>query len=61
MFHKGIAVLALTRQGVKIAVKIKDVLSKMELKCTIFAPKKYAQEGIAPLDKKLRKFIKDIF
>ncbi|MCP8313379.1 MAG: cobalt-precorrin 5A hydrolase [archaeon] len=61
MFHRSIAVLTLTRQGVKTAFKIKDVLGKMKLRCTIFAPKKYAQKGIVPLDKKLREFVKDIF
>ncbi len=58
--HRDIAVLALTRQGVKTAVKIKDVLGKTELKCTVFAPRKYTQKGIIPLDKKLREFVGEI-
>lgn len=61
MFHRGIAVLAFTRQGVKTAVKVRDVLSKMKLKCTIFAPKKYIQEEVSPLDKKLREFVREVF
>ncbi|MEM3382933.1 MAG: cobalt-precorrin 5A hydrolase [Nitrososphaerales archaeon] len=61
MFHKGIAILSLTKQGIETAIKIKDVLNKATIKCTIFAPKKYAQAGVAPFDKKLSKFIGKIF
>lgn len=61
MFHKGIVVLALTKQGVETAVKIKDVLSKKELKCDVFAPRKNTWKGITPLDKKLKEFVREIF
>jgi cobalt-precorrin 5A hydrolase len=61
MFSKGIAILSLTRQGVETAVKIKNALSKMKLNCVVFAPEKYAQEGLVPLDKKLSEFVRDIF
>lgn len=61
MSNKGIAILSLTKQGVETAVKIKNVLEKKELNCTIFAPRKYAQEEITPLDKELREFIGEIF
>jgi cobalt-precorrin 5A hydrolase len=60
MYSKGIAIVAVTRCGVETAVKIKDALSNLELTCMVFAPKKYDQKGVVPLDKKFGEFIKEI-
>ena len=61
MYSKGIAIVAITRRGVETAVKIKDALSNLELTCMVFAPKKYGQKGVVPLDKKVGEFIKEIY
>ncbi|MEM3437578.1 MAG: cobalamin biosynthesis protein [Nitrososphaerales archaeon] len=61
MFNKGIAILSLTKQGIETAIKIRNVLNKAIMECTIFAPRKYAQKGIVPLDERLSEFIGKIF
>lgn len=61
MFHRGIAILSLTSQGVETALEIRDVLVKAKITCTVFAPKKYAKKGVIPLDRKLSEIVKEIF
>ena len=61
MYAKGIAVVAITRRGVETALKIKEALDKVDLNSTVYAPKKYSQNGVVALDKKLGDFIKDTY
>jgi cobalt-precorrin 5A hydrolase len=61
MYAKGIAVVAVTRRGVDTALKIKEVLDEEGLKATVYTPKKYSQNGVVSLDKKLPDFVKDIY
>ena len=61
MYAKGIAVVAITRRGVETALKIKEALDNAGLNSTVYAPKKYNQNGVVPLDKKLADFIKDTY
>jgi cobalt-precorrin 5A hydrolase len=61
MYAKGIAVVAITRRGVETALKIKEGLDKAGLNSTVYAPKKYNQNGVVPVDKKLADFIKDTY
>ncbi len=61
MYAKGIAVVAITRHGVETALKIKAALDIAGLNSTVYAPKKYSQNGVIPLDKKFSDFIKDIY
>ena len=61
MYAKGIAVVAITRRGVETALKIKEALDNAGLSCMVYAPKKYSQNGVVPLDKKLAEFIKDTY
>ena len=61
MYAKGITVVAITRRGVETALKIKEALDNAGLNSTVYAPKKYNQNGIVPLDKKLADFIKDTY
>lgn len=61
MSAKGIAVVAITRQGVETALKIKVALEKAGLDSTVYTPKKYSQSGVVTLDKKLAEFIKDAY
>lgn len=61
MYAKGIAVVAITRRGVETALKIKEALDKSGLNSTVYAPKKYNQNGVVALDKKLADFIKDTY
>jgi hypothetical protein len=44
MYTKGIAVVAITRNGVETALKIKDALTKLNLNSTVYAPKKIPTE-----------------
>ncbi len=57
MYSKGIAVVTITRNGVETALKIKDALTKLNFTCNVYAPKKYAQCGVAVFDEKLERFI----
>jgi cobalt-precorrin 5A hydrolase len=61
MFRKGIAIFAITRQGVETAAKIRDILSRKKISCRIFAPEKYAQKDVIPLEKKLRESVSEVF
>lgn len=61
MFDKGIAVVAVTYRGVETAIKIQKALDLASLKSTVYAPKKYSQNGVIALDKKLADFTKDIY
>jgi cobalt-precorrin 5A hydrolase len=59
MFSKGIVIVAITKRGVETALKIKEALTKQDLQSTVFAPEKYSQASVTPLDKKFDEFIKD--
>jgi cobalt-precorrin 5A hydrolase len=61
MYAKGIVVVAITRRGVETALKIKAALDKAGVNSTVYAPKKYNQNGVVTLDKKLADFIKDTY
>jgi cobalt-precorrin 5A hydrolase len=61
MYAKGIAVIALTRRGVETALKIKDALENAGFSSKVYAPKKYIQNNVVPMDKKLGEFIKDTY
>lgn len=61
MFDKGIAVMAITHRGVETAIKIQKALDLAKLNSTVYAPKKYSQNGVVALDKKLADFTKDIY
>jgi cobalt-precorrin 5A hydrolase len=61
MFDRGIVVVAITRRGVETALKIQKGLDVAGLNSTVYAPKKYGQNGIIALDKKLADFIKEIY
>jgi cobalt-precorrin 5A hydrolase len=61
MYSNGIAVVAITRRGVETALKIKNALASLEMPCTVYAPEKYLQAGVAPIDKKLDEFIRDTY
>ncbi len=61
MYAKGIAVVAITRRGVETALKIKEALDTAGFNSTVYAPKKYNQNGVLHLDKKLADFIKDTY
>ncbi len=61
MYDKGIAVIAITRRGVETALKIQKGLDVTGLASTVYAPKKYSQNGVIVIDKKLAEFVKDIY
>lgn len=59
MYPKGIAVIAITRRGVETALNIKRALNVEGLTSSVFAPKKYSQEGVVELEGKFGDFIKE--
>jgi cobalt-precorrin 5A hydrolase len=61
MFNRGVAIFAITRHGIETASRITDVLKENNIKCQIFAPEKYVQRGITPLEEKLRDEVKEVF
>lgn len=61
MYSKGITIVAIARRGVETALKIKTALNALALSCKVYASRKYLQEGVIPLDKKLDAFIKEIY
>jgi cobalt-precorrin 5A hydrolase len=61
MFTKGIAIIALTRQGVETATKISAALKKLEIKNNLYSPEQCVPSEAMPLDMRLGEFVKDIF
>lgn len=61
MYSKGIAIVAITRNGIDTALKIRDALTKLNLASTVYAPKKFAQVGVSPFEEKLEEFIKKTY
>ena len=61
MYAKGIAILAITRHGVETALEIKDALDAAGLNSIVYAPKKYNQNGVVAIDKKVSEFIEDTY
>jgi cobalt-precorrin 5A hydrolase len=61
MYDKGIAVVAITRRGVETALRIQKALDIANVPCTVYAPKKYTQNGVVALDKKFADFVKEIY
>ena len=61
MYTKGIAVVAITRRGVETALKIKEALDQAGLNSAVYAPKKYSQNGVVALEKKVGDFITDTY
>src|SRR4030065_2294296 len=61
MFSKGIAIVAITKQGAETALRIKQALTTLEMPCKVYAPAKYEQEGVVPMDKKLGEFGKETY
>lgn len=61
MYSKGIAVIAITRNGVETALKINNALTSCNLLSKVYAPSKYAQEGVISFESKLESFMKDTY
>jgi cobalt-precorrin 5A hydrolase len=61
MFHRGIAVIALTTKGVETAAKITAALEKLEIKTSLYSPEQCVQDWVIPLDMRLGEFVRDIF
>ncbi|MDG6223486.1 MAG: cobalamin biosynthesis protein [Candidatus Bathyarchaeota archaeon] len=60
MFPRGVAIFAITRQGVETAAKIRDALKENGIKSQIYAPERYAQNGAVPI-KRTKDAIKQVF
>lgn len=61
MYAKGVAIVAITRIGLETAIKIKEVLNNCGLNATVYAPKKYAQNEVSVLEKKLPDFFAETY
>ena len=61
MYTRGIVVVAITRAGVETALKIKKALDNSGLTSEVYAPKKYSQNGVIPLEKGFADFFKESF
>ena len=49
MFPEGVAIFAITRQGIQTASKIRDALEGDNINCQIYAPERYAQKVAVPV------------
>lgn len=59
MFSKGIAIVAITKRGTETALRIQHALTALDLHSKVFAPAKYSQPSVVPLEQKLGDFIKE--
>jgi cobalt-precorrin 5A hydrolase len=59
MFSKGIAIVAITKRGVETALKIKEALTKQDFLSIVYAPEKYSQPGVVPMEQKFDEFVKE--
>ena len=60
MYTRGIVVVAITRAGGETALKIKKALDNWGLTSAVYAPKKYSQNGVIPLEKGFADFFKNL-
>jgi len=58
-FKNGIVVVSITRHGVATALNIKRALVVEGLTVSVFAPKKYVQDGVCVFEGKFGDFLKD--
>jgi cobalt-precorrin 5A hydrolase len=61
MFDKGTIIIAVTHRGVETALKIQKALDQATINSTVYAPKKYSQNGVIPIEKKLVDFTREIY
>ena len=61
MYDRGIVIVAITNRGVETALKIKASLDMVSLNSSVYAPKKYNQNGVISLEKKFSDFIKETY
>jgi cobalt-precorrin 5A hydrolase len=61
MFDKGIIIVALTHRGIETAIKIQKALDQATINSTVYAPKKYSQNGVLAIEKKLVDFTSEIY
>ena len=61
MFSNGILIVAITKRGVETALRIKEALAKKTLQSKIYAPAKYGQTGVIPLEKKIGEYIREAY
>jgi cobalt-precorrin 5A hydrolase len=61
MYSKGIAIIAITKNGVDVALKIKRVLNSANCISAVYAPEKYVQDGVLAFDVQLDEFFKEKF
>ena len=59
MFSKGIFIVAITKQGTETALKIKQALTVFDLPSKVYAPAKYAQISVVPLEQKFGEFVNE--
>ncbi|MCL2134527.1 MAG: cobalt-precorrin 5A hydrolase [Candidatus Bathyarchaeota archaeon] len=59
MFPRGIAVIAVTRQGVETAITIKQTLDTEGLKNSVFVPRKYYTGNVCNFVEKMGDFVKE--
>jgi cobalt-precorrin 5A hydrolase len=59
MSPEPVAVVAITRLGVKTSLKIKFALDSEGLQCSVYAPKKYSQNSVIPIEGSVAEFIKE--
>jgi cobalt-precorrin 5A hydrolase len=61
MFERGVAVVYVTKRGRGTAFKVKEALEKAGLSCKLFAPEKYASNGVLPLRPTFLEGVKELF
>jgi cobalt-precorrin 5A hydrolase len=61
MYSKGVAVIVVTRDGIKTALKIKEALIELNVTATVYAPKKYASLNVIGFDGKLSDLVNNIY
>lgn len=61
MYDKGIAIIAITRRGVETALKIQLALDTAGFTAKVYAPKKYSQNGVVPLEKNFADFLRETY
>jgi cobalt-precorrin 5A hydrolase len=61
MFSRGVAIFAVTKQGVETAAKIRNILNRKNIESETFAPEKYTQKNVNAIEKTLAEEVGKVF
>lgn len=60
MFERGVAIIYVSRRAAETALKIRETLLRIGVKCQVYAPGRNVVEGFFAIEKRLTDFVEEI-